>query len=156
MVHPHTLKSCRSFIIFFLLWFLFPGAATQAQPKPDLKRDPDKPAEIKTLLKERHMLLSQVVAQLTAQYQAGKLDFTRLGQAERDLLRATVELEEDLEKRIVLLQEGEKTAKKIVALAEAQLKVGTTTGVDVLQAKVVLLEVQIELLREKAKVKPRK
>jgi outer membrane protein TolC len=156
MVHPHNLKSWRLFFISLLIWVLDAGAATQAQPKPEPKEASDKAAAVKTLLKERHMLLSKIVAQVTTQYQAGVTDIARVVQAERDLLRASLELEEDLEKRIGLLREGEKTAKEIVALTEARFKAATTTQVDILQAKAVLLDVQIELLRAEGKVKPRK
>ena len=137
MVHPHNLKSWRLSFISFLIWVPYPGAASQAQPNSDPKGGPDKAAEIKTLLEKRHTLLNTVVAQLLAQYKAGTVDFAKVVQAERDLLRATLELEEDLEKRIGLLRKGEKTTKEIVALTEERFKARTTTQVDVLQAKVV-------------------
>jgi outer membrane protein TolC len=156
MVHPHNLISWRLFFISFLIWVLDAGAATQVQPKPDPKGGPDKGLEINSLLEERHKLLSQTVALLTKQYQTGTTDFTRVFQAERDLLRAALELEEDLDKRIALLRAGEETAKEIVAFTVARFKARTTTKVDVLQAKVVLLDVRIELLRAEGKVKRRK
>jgi outer membrane protein TolC len=155
-VHPHNLKSCRLIFIVLLIWFLAPGAAAQAQREPEPKEASDKAAETRTLLKERHTLLTKIVAHVTARYQAGATDFTGVAQAQRDLLRATLELEEDLEKRIALLQGNEKTAKEAVEVADRKYKSGQSPEVDVLQAKVVLLEVQIELLREKAKLKPRK
>ena len=43
-----------------------------------------------------------------------------------------------------------------MAITEARFKAGTITQTDLLQAKVALLDVQIELLRAKAKVKPPK
>jgi outer membrane protein TolC len=144
------------FFILLLTWFPDPRAATQAQPASDPKRGPEKAAEIKTMLNDRHDLLKEVVARVVAQYKVGVADFARVAQAERDLLRATLELEEDLGKRIALLQEGEKTAKEIMDIVDRRFKVGTITPVDLLQAKVNLLEVQIELRRAESKVTPRK
>ena len=89
-VYPHNLKSCKSVLVFFVMWFLSPGAVTQAQPKPDPKGGPDKAPVIKPLLQERHKLLSEALVLLMNQYEKGTIEFTRLFQAERDLLRATL------------------------------------------------------------------
>jgi hypothetical protein len=156
IVYARTLKSYRSFFLLLLIWFFYPGTGGQAQTKPDPKKGREKAAEIKTLLKERHKLLNMVVAHFMDQYKVGIVDFTQIAPAQRDLLRATLELEEDDEKRVGLLQQGERTAKEFVKIAEARFKLGARTEVDLLQAKVVLLEIQIELLRANAKVEPRK
>jgi outer membrane protein TolC len=156
IVPSYNLSSSRLFVIIFPIWFLCLESAAQAQPKPEPKGAAEKAAEIKTLLKERHMLLTKVVAQVTDQFKNGALEFTTVAQAQRDLLRATLDLEEDLEKRIALLQEGEKLAKGTVAIAETRFKSGQGRECDVLQAKVMLLEVQIALLREEGKIKPQK
>jgi outer membrane protein TolC len=130
------------------------GAAAQAQSKP--KDADDKKAEIKTLLKERCELLEKVVEQLTAQYQAGTIRFSEVAQAEREALKASLDVEEDSEKRLATLQKLRKNAEGIVEVAEALSKKGLITEVDVLHAKAVLLEVRIEVLQAEQKAKERK
>ena len=116
IVHPRSLGSCRLAFTVSLIWFLCTGAAIQAQPKPEPKGDSDKPAKIKTLLKERHDLLTQVAAKVIEQYKAGTVEFAKIAQAERDLLRATLELEESPEKRLAALRQHQKTAEGIVEI----------------------------------------
>src|SRR5262249_40530241 len=147
IVHPLSLRSCKLVFILSLVWILCAGAAIQAQPKAEPKGGSDKAAEIKTLLHQRHELLTKVVARIMDQYKLGAVDFTKVAQAERDLLRATLELEESPEKKLAALRQHQKTAKGIVELAETRFKAGSIGEVDLLQSKVVLLEVQIELLR---------
>jgi hypothetical protein len=156
IVHSHDLRSCRLVFILSLVWFICTGAAIQGQPEPESKGASDKAAKIKTLLKERHDLLTKVVAQVTDQYNLGAVDFESVAQAEQELLKATVELEEVRDKRITLLQEDQKLAEVIVAIAERWSKSAQGGKVDALRAKAILLEVQIELLREEEKVEPRK
>jgi outer membrane protein TolC len=144
------------FLVPVLGWFLCTGPAAQAQSKPPARGESDQAAEIKKLLKERRDALQEVVKLLMAQYRAGAAGFVGLAQAERDLLKATLDLSDDPKERRAALEEFQKIAVEIVRLTEALVRVGGTTRVDVLQARTVVLEVRIELLREELKTKPRK
>lgn len=144
-------------LVTVLGWFLCTRPAAQAQSKPPAREQPDKAAEIKKLLRERHAALQEVVRLLMAQYRAGAVGFGRIAQAERDLLKATLDLSDDSKERRAALGEVQKIAAAIVQLTEARFKAGTgATQADVLQARTVVLEVRIELLREELKAKPRK
>ena len=156
MVHPHNAKSCRLFYALLLMGLLAPGALAQAQAKPEAKADPDKPADIKSLLKERHMVLSKAVTLLTDLYQFSRVGYADVLQAQRDLVRATLDLEEEPEKRIELLQQSEKIAKATLAIAEAMFRTARTNELPVFRAKALVLEIQIEIRREQAKIKRRK
>lgn len=130
---------------------LFLGATANGQQKPPPKEASDRAAEIKALLKERQNTLSKLVAQLRAQYQAGTVDLSRVVQAERDFLKATVDLDDNPEKRLAALRKALETVKQIAQIAEAKSKAGIVGPADVLQARAVLLEVRIELLRQELK-----
>jgi hypothetical protein len=96
-------KTGDGFVFVFvssLACLLCAGATVQAQSK----EASDKAAEIRTLLRERRDLLVKGVAMLTAQYQQGTVDFNTIAQSERDLLRATLDLDEGPEKRTAAIQ----------------------------------------------------
>jgi outer membrane protein TolC len=146
------------FLISVLSCFLSTGPAVQAHPETPVPEEPDKAAEIKKLLQERVETLQETVKVLTAQYRAGIGDIGRVLQAQRDLLRATIELSDKPQERITALGNLLKVAEVLVKTTEAMLKAGSagSSKVDVLQARAFLLEAWIELLREELKAKPRK
>jgi outer membrane protein TolC len=154
LVPPDHRKIGRLFFISLLACLIDAKAATQAQPKLEPKGASDQAAEVKTLLKERQKLHEKIVRYVTENYRAGVADFAKLAEAQRNWLRATLELEEDPGARIALLKNIETSAKEAAEIAEKKFGVGHATALEPLQAKVVVLDVQIELLREKAKVKP--
>jgi hypothetical protein len=79
------------------------------------------------------------------------VDIGRVFQAERDLLKATVDLDETPEKRLAALEKVQDLAKKIVTIAKARFDSGRGTEADLLQATAVFLEARIDLLREELK-----
>jgi hypothetical protein len=81
------------------------------------------------------------------------LNFQSIFQAERDLLRATVDLDDSPEVRVVALRDQLKMAEEFAKVAEAQLKDGVLSPADAMQAKALVLEARIELLREELKAK---
>ena len=113
-------------------------------------------AEIKALLKDRHNLLEKVVDVHTKEFQSGKVPFSVLAQAERDALRVTLDLDEGPEKRTATLEKLLKNAEGVVNVAEAAVKWARGSEVDLLQAKAMVLELRLELLRNEQKAKSRK
>jgi outer membrane protein TolC len=100
------------------------------------------------LLKQRHETFRELVEMLVAQYRAGVVDFGRVAAAQRDMLRAAAELEEDAQKRLDALRGVVEIATRVQQGTEDRHKAGIVGQADVLQAKAVLLEARIELLRE--------
>jgi len=130
------------------------GEAAQAQPQP---KDPeDKTAEFKSLLKERRDVLEMAEAVATAQYKSGVIPFSVLAQAERDLLKVTLDIEEDSAKRQIAFDKLQKNAERALQITEANYKAGLVTQLEVLQAKALLLEFRAELLRDEQKARPSK
>jgi outer membrane protein TolC len=130
--------------------------ATRGTQAGDKKGVSKKTAEIKKLLKERRDTLAKVVKGLTDHYAQGFGDFSKVAQAQLDLLKANLDLADNLNERIVLLRKQKELAESILKLTEKKARSGSTTSLDVLQANASLLEVQIALLREEQKVKPEK
>jgi outer membrane protein TolC len=116
----------------------------------------DKAAEIKRLLVERQKTLRAAADVVMAQYKSGQADFQRVAQAQRALLKATLDLPQPLEKRLAALRESRELAAATVKVAEALFEVGKASKADVLEAQAALLEARIELLREQGKERPRK
>jgi outer membrane protein TolC len=139
-----------------LAYPIITGGIARAQPEPKPQVSLDKAAEIKTLLRERRDSLKRMVVLLVTQFQVGRGDSRSLFEAERDFLRATLDLDESTEARIAALRDHLKLAEDFAKYAEARLKTGTVSQVDVLWANVGLLEARIELLREELKAKPGK
>jgi outer membrane protein TolC len=154
-VHPFKRLYIRLSVVCLLSWLLFTGDTTHAQSKPEPKEPSDKTPEIQTLLKERHGILEKVLDLMTVQYRVGGADFAQVVAAERDVLTATLQLEESPQKRLAALQHYQKTAKTILEVAEARFNNMVGVETDVLRAKAQLLQVQIELLREELKTKSR-
>jgi hypothetical protein len=143
-------------MVFLLACWSYTAVTAQAQSEATPKTVADKTAEIKILLKERRDTLQKVVESLVAPFQNVRIDFRSLAQAERDLLRATLEVEDGPETRLAALRKYHEIAEAVLKYAERQFKVGTVSQVDVLQAKAGVLEAKIELLREELKAKPGK
>jgi outer membrane protein TolC len=143
------MKCCLAAVLGCLLCT---GGTLQAQPKPAPK-EPDRVAEIRKLLRERRELLQEIMKVLTAQYQQGVIDAGRLLQAQRDLLKANTDLADDPEARRAGLKECLKMAETVAVSAEKLSRAGTTSKVDALQARAIVLEIRTELLREELKAR---
>jgi len=121
--------------------------AKQVEPKGSASEGSDKAIELKALVKQQRNSLNNVVSLLTTYYSEGKVDLSRLLQAHRDLLRANLQLYDDPKDRVEAIKECMKTVKVLVSAIEEKVKLNFARGVDELEAKVVLREFEIELLR---------
>jgi outer membrane protein TolC len=120
-------------------------------------RADDKAAELKKLLRERRDTLAEVVKVLQEQYKAGRvMDFAKLAQAQREAAKAALDAADTPKERLAALTDFQKVAEANLRLAEAQVQAGFGAPTDVLQAKALLLEARIEILREELKAKPAK
>jgi hypothetical protein len=151
-------RPCRTQWLGFLLVSLlscplWPGAAGQAQSKPQAAKQADKNGDIKALLKERQDLLEQSATILTNQYMAGSVDLSMVVKAQLDVVHAGLDAADTPEKRTAALGKLQKVAENILDVAEKRFNAGAVGQVDVLQAKALVLTVRIEALREEQKGK---
>jgi hypothetical protein len=136
-----------------LVWFASPGAEIRAAPQDTS----DKAKEIKAVLQERLEVRYKIVDILMVGNKGGiGVNINLLMDAGRDVLKATLELEDSPETRVAALKKCLRLTEEIAAIADVRRKAGTGTQVEVLQATAIMLETRIELLREEIKVKPAK
>jgi hypothetical protein len=143
------------FLVALLAGSLRAGAA-QPQPKSNPQGSPDKAAEIKTLLKERHDKLQQGMNLLVAYYKEGKGigEAEGIFRAQRDLLKVILELHESAEERVAALEKHLMFATSFQELTKARAMAMTVRQADVVQAEASVLEARIELLRAQSKINP--
>jgi hypothetical protein len=137
------------------VWILMEATAEEQQ-KPPAQKTPDRATELKALLREQCDTLSKLVDVLLRYYEIGRVDFARLAQAEREALKATVELDDSPQNPLAALQKVRDMATKVAQVTETRFKSGLCSEADVLQARAALLEARIELLREELKAQPAK
>lgn len=109
-------------------------------------------AKLKKLIKERVDTLSKAAQSAVTQYESGAADFGRVAGIQRAALKANLDLQGPGE-RLAALRKLEALTAASFKIAEAKFSGGLVPGIDVAQAKAVMLEVQIELLREELKAK---
>jgi len=115
----------------------------------------DKAAEITTLLKERNDMLKKVVEEMTQQYNAGRVPLESVIQAERESLKADLELAKGRrEARIAVLRNVVKNAEELAKTTEGRVNAGIASQHQALQAKAFVLEARIDLLREEQGQEP--
>jgi outer membrane protein TolC len=129
------------------------SAGDKKEGKDNSPRVTDKAAQLKKLLRERRDTLDEIARRLLLQYQNGQVDFVKLVRAELAAIKATLQLSETHEERVAALQKYVTTAEKLLRMAETRAKAGLGSPVDLLEAKNLLLEARIELLKEELKVK---
>jgi hypothetical protein len=139
-------------LVMLLSWL---PCCAAAEEKPVQKAN-DKAAEIKALLKERQETLAKLSEILLAQYREGAIDFRRVAGAQRDALRAAADLEQTQQERLTSLRKVQDLANTVFQIAKDKFKSGSGTESEVLQAKAMLLEAKIEVLREERNAKPDK
>jgi outer membrane protein TolC len=122
------------------------GNAQEQQPGQS-----DKNAEIKKLLKERYDELTKAVDILTNQYGQGTVEFETLAHAQRDALKAGVDLADSPNKRIAAIRKLLEAETQAYDITERLFKAGRVTIIAVYQARAIVLEGRIELLREELK-----
>ena len=157
MIASHT-KVCVQFGLFVLAvtcCCLILGTKAEAQKSPTQKSN-DLKAELKALRKERQAALAKLVNMAERQYASGRLDFGRFAQAQRELVKATIELEERPEIRIAELEKAHELAKQVEKIAKGRFDAGARDSeMEHPHATAVLLETRIELLLEKLKSQTR-
>jgi outer membrane protein TolC len=142
-------------VILLLVGLICRANTARAQPEAP-QTVADKKAEIKTLLKERRDTLQKAVGLLVELYRRGAVDLRSIAQAEREALRATLEVDDGPEARLAALKKYHENAIAVLKFSEEGFKAGRSSQVEVLQAKAIMLEAKIELLREEVKAKPGK
>ena len=126
----------------------FGAAACFAQEKPD---------DLKALQKERRELLSEVATgmykiylqSLGTQFLSPSLQ--EVAQAERDSFKADLDYFDKPEERIEAIEKHKKAADSLLEIAEGHLRTARGNRLGVFQAKAYILEIQIELVKEKKK-----
>ncbi len=138
---------------YVVVAIIISAAAGVAIGAPTESSSSDKAAELKALLKERRNTLNNIVDLRFQRWQAGKDVLEVVLKAQRELLRANLELLDDPKERMAALQDCLETAKKIQKINEEKLQAGLATQADALEAKTAMQEIQIEILREELKAK---
>jgi hypothetical protein len=149
-VRPKTLAWIALLLLPALGLALRAGAVAEGQ---SYQTTAEKAAAIKSLLKQRHEVLAKVAESLAYQYKnGGAVDYSRVAQAQRDAIKAAVDLADNPNDRVAALQrllEAARTNEKVI---DARTKAGFRSyETDLLQAKAIRLEAQIELLRAELK-----
>lgn len=139
-------KALRA-VVFFAGFYLYVASEScNAQ---------DKANNLKTLLKERRDLLSDIATQMTEAYLllGAKISLHEVILAERDSLNADLDCFEKPEERIQAIEKHKKVADSLNKAATANFAAARQPKYVVLQARAYVLEVQIELLKERKKKK---
>jgi outer membrane protein TolC len=144
------------FLLFLLAAWIGTIGIARAQTAATSEKDKDKVGEIKTLLKERRDTLQKVVGIYVEQYREGRTNFYTVAHAECEAFRAALEVDESPEARLAMLKQHLESAKAFLQYAEEGTKAGRGSQLDALNAKAIVLEAQIELLREELKAKQSK
>jgi RNA polymerase sigma factor (sigma-70 family) len=117
-------------------------------------KDSKASTEPEVKLKDRREMLLKAYNERLQQWKAGKISLDPLKDDLRALVKVGVELYSDKKERVAGLEECVKFAKEVVNVTEAKVHGGLATEADKLEAKVLVLEIQAELLREQNKAAP--
>jgi hypothetical protein len=127
-----------------------PGDDKAAGSDKDSKASAETPTTLPENLSERRKLLLKALNQRMEQWQTGKATLHPLKDDLRALLKVSDELSNTKE-RVAGLEDCVKLAKELVKVTEAKAAAGSATEADRLEVKVLLLDIQAELLREQNK-----
>jgi hypothetical protein len=105
-------------------------------------------------LKDRREMLLKAFNGRLQQWQAGKTTLDPLKDDLRALVKVGAELFSDKKERVAGLEECVKLTKELVKVTDAKAADRLATEADGLEVKVLLLEIQAELLREQNKTAP--
>jgi RND family efflux transporter MFP subunit len=117
-------------------------AAPQKAPEPR-----PEPGKLKELKKARHEVLTKAVTAVMVRYRNGTAGFEAVVMAHRTLVQADLDWCETHAERIAHLLENVKTAQALHKLIEARARVDGAQPGEELQARALVLEAQIRLLR---------
>ncbi len=134
--------------LFVLLLLTVP--LTTAEQTGDSQNDMD---QIKQLQKERVKDLTNLVRIMTRLYETGNLEVRQAISAQSELINAQLEMTDTLKERIDLLVDQLKLVKTILDLTEQRALAGTGSEADRIWANSIYLKSQIDLLKERQKLK---
>jgi RNA polymerase sigma factor (sigma-70 family) len=120
----------------------------------DSKASADLKAKLKDNLKERREMLLKAFQGRFEEWQAGKITLDPLKDDLRALVKVGAELYSSRRERVAGLKECVKLTKDIVKVIDAKAVGRLLTEADRLEVKVLLLEIQAELLREHSQTAP--
>ncbi|MGO8749555.1 MAG: TolC family protein [Thermoguttaceae bacterium] len=112
-------------------------------------------SQIKALQKDRIEALTRLVDVCWSQYRAGSNTFSTVVGAHDQLLSAQLDFTEKPEERVALLTNQAKTATEYLELTQGRFKTGITTQADIYRAQSHLLDIKINLLRERNRHPPK-
>lgn len=113
-------------------------------------------SELQQLLAERKRVLSRIVQSMKLFLESGRAGFDEYRDAKIALMRAEMDLCRTRNERLDILQKIVEFHTECEAQVARRAADGRATEMDVNKAKVVRLEVQIELVRESLKGQPTK
>jgi multidrug efflux pump subunit AcrA (membrane-fusion protein) len=123
--------------------------------KPPAK-DAKPSAKLLELLKERQKSLDEAASQSMKMYQNGTTTLENVLELQRAALEASLDLCDTDTDRLAVLRKLVMLAETFHRIVEAQREAGKASPVDVLQARALVLELQIRLLREEEKARAKK
>lgn len=110
-------------------------------------------SQIKTLLKDRVATLEEIVLMTTTEYQAARVTYDKVREAQEALNRARLDLCETAEARLAVLQEMLAQAKACEELAAVKFSAARAAAAERFWAKADRLEIEIAIERERARAK---
>jgi outer membrane protein TolC len=137
--------------IGLLVLLLQMAPLTTAQQTGTTQSDVD---QIKQLQKERVKDLTNLMQIMMRLYEQGtNTDIRQVISAETELINAQLDMADNLKERIVLLEDQLKLIKTMLDLTEQRVRGATGSDVDVFWVKSFYLKIQIDLLKERQKLK---
>jgi outer membrane protein TolC len=106
--------------------------------------------KVKGLLKKRHDMRSEILDRVAKEYKGGQCGYDQLLQAEKSLLSAKLDLCETKDERVEVYKQMVKAAERGLRAVELLAKAKEVGEVDVLKARVHLIETEIGLERAMA------
>jgi RNA polymerase sigma factor (sigma-70 family) len=129
-----------------------PDKAPASEKDPKAVVEPE--AALNENLKDRREMLLKAIKVRMEQWRTGTGTLDPLKDDLRALVKLSAESTSAKKERVAGLEECLKLSQEIVKVIEALVKAGRETEVAVLEAKVLQLEIQAELLREQTKTAP--
>jgi outer membrane protein TolC len=129
------------------------GGVVVAQQKPHKAMPAARnDAKLQALLTQRLELLRQMQTLYLAQYRAGQATLEDLEQATISVYRADLQRKHTPTERTALAQQWVNATQDIQKMAEARVRTGQATQVEVIKAQATLVEAEIALERAKTGV----
>lgn len=114
----------------------------------------ERSSELTAKLKEMQEASTKIVSVLKAEYKAGNIGFPWLQEAQHNLLEIELRLANTPADRMKILSQQLEFAKKAEALIAAEYKTGSASQIEVLQAQIGRIEIEIAMLEDVAPLHP--